>query len=279
MFGFSLTKWHLDVVAEDGTALIVYSVRMSMGFLMAQGCAVLEFPADGTRGREWTSMKSGSDPVVDRDRLRWTNTASEVAGDWRRLSSPGQERMLGPKHGPTVSWCPVAARCSARVELPDGSIISGMGYAEKLRLTTPPWKLPINDLHWGRYLAEDHDVVWIRWEGDHPLTLVQVDGEVVPGAEVLDGAVRCADWQLALPVDQRRVLREGSLGKEALAKVPSALRGLIPVDDLLSAREIKWLQFATVSRPDGREVSRGWALYEHVRLKGLSAGPAPGTNQ
>ncbi len=69
-----------------------------------------------------------------------------------------------------------------------------------------------------------------------------------------DGAVR-------LTLTEPRVLREGALGKTALAILP-AVDSLLPVR-ILATDERKWAARGTLDR-EGRR-SEGWVIHEAVR--------------
>ena len=48
--------------------------------------------------------------------------------------------------------------------------LRGTGYAERILITIPPWRLPIRELRWGRWIGEaaSRSVVWIDWRGESP---------------------------------------------------------------------------------------------------------------
>ncbi|VEI45099.1 Uncharacterised protein [Actinobacillus equuli] len=41
----------------------------------------------------------------------------------------------------------------------------GLGYADTLEMNFPPWKLAVSELYWGRFLSENHTVIWKEWKG------------------------------------------------------------------------------------------------------------------
>jgi hypothetical protein len=262
MFGFSLTKWYMDVVTEQGDAAIVYAAQVSLGFVKFQGSAVLLFPSDGHREKDFFSTKSAPVPQLTGESWIWNSPELGVGGRWAAIGGLRTERALGSAGGKTVLWQPMAMGAESQLTGPDGRCLSGLGYVEKLTLQTPPWKLPIQHLHWGRFLNGVESLVWIRWEGADPWTLVYRQGVEVPGARVTEEAIEGAGWRLPLPRDQKRVLREGSLGEEALKQVPAAVRGLLPASALV-VHETKWL---TRTEGEGIPGGSGWALFENVTL-------------
>lgn len=80
------------------------------------------------------------------------------------------------------------ARARATVRIGDITY-DGLGYAESLSLTIPPWKLPFDELRWGRHASSRHFVVWIDWRGAEPRRWVWLDGEEQQDAVVTDAGV------------------------------------------------------------------------------------------
>jgi hypothetical protein len=145
--------------------------------------------------------------------------------------------------------------------LADGTAVEGLGYVERLDMTLPPWRLPIRELRWGRFLADGVGVVWIEWRGSRPLALVVVDGSVVDGAEVGDDAVA---WRAGrLELEPGAVLREGTLATTALARV-APVRWLAP-RAVRELHESKRLRRGRMVGGDG-PVATGWAIDELVRF-------------
>lgn len=66
-----------------------------------------------------------------------------------------------------IDWECRQPAADARVRLAGGREITGLGYAERLRMTIPPWRLPLRTLRWGRFLAAGESWVWIDWQGPH----------------------------------------------------------------------------------------------------------------
>jgi hypothetical protein len=158
----------------------------------------------------------------------------------------------------------VAPGARASILLEDGKQVTGPGYAERVSMTIPPWKVPIEELRWGRFLGADRSVIWIDWRGPRPLTLVFADGAEVAGASVTDSGVDLAGGG-RMGLRNPRTIREGPV-------VPATLSAWRPFSALVPAgfaraRELKSLSQGILSEPSGREVE-GWAIHEVVRLRG-----------
>jgi hypothetical protein len=169
--------------------------------------------------------------------------------------------LLASKDG-SVEWHCLLPRARGRVVLADGVAVEGLGYVERLGLTLPPWKLPIRELRWGRFLSESEGVVWIDWRGPRPLTLLTVNGAEVDAARVGDEAVTWSAGRLELEAGS--ALREGSLGRNVLARVP-VLSFLAP-RAVRETHERKRLRRGTLV--SGGRDETGWVIDEVVRFGG-----------
>jgi hypothetical protein len=133
-------------------------------------------------------------------------------------------------------------------------------------MTVAPWRLPIRELRWGRFLTASDALVWIRWRGARPLLLLDHNGRRLSAGEVGDGGVRAAGCSLGFGAT--RVLRDGPLGATVLRGVPG-LRRRLPAA-ILGARETKWCSRGELAAP-GSPPRAGWAIHEVVRFAELGA--------
>jgi hypothetical protein len=257
---FRLRKWYADCVAADGTAVVVYWARLSWGVLRLRYAATLVRRAGEVR--EAATLRAGPEPAPEPGGIAWRCGRLGTEGHWQALDPPMGRTLLASAQG-TVEWSCLLPRARGRVTLRDGGAVEGLGYVERLELTLPPWRLPIWELRWGRFLSEGAAVVWIAWRGPRPLTLVTVDGADADGAEVGDDVVT---WRAGrLDLEPGSVLREGTLGTTALARVP--LVGSLAPRAVREMHEHKRLRRGTLTVGDGR-VETGWAIDEVVRFGG-----------
>jgi hypothetical protein len=134
-------------------------------------------------------------------------------------------------------------------------------------LTIRPWRLPIDELHWGRFIAPvdasgAHDaIVWIDWRGEHNARHAFRDGKPVDAREIGTGRLVFGDGSV-LSLDAGRTLREGAIGSTVLGAVPALVKAL-PAR-MLGVRERKWCSRATFT-PMNRSASHGWAIHEVVQ--------------
>ena len=258
--GLTLTKWYLDLVADDGQVRIAYVADLTLGPLRL-GYESLLRASNETAAHTQTLFHSSAKPTVDERALAWHSRRLNVVGRWLFASAPVRRTVLHAAEG-SVDWHCIAPR--ALVTLKDGDDnLSGLGYAECLTLTIPPWRLPIDELHWGRFVAPDTALVWIDWRGPHEFRSVILDGEELSTARVTDQGVFDEARGVALTFSDPMLLRAGALGGTALSRIPARLRRALPAN-ALSIDERKWRARGTLRR-EGHPPVTGWAIHEIVK--------------
>lgn len=197
-------------------------------------------------GKSREHLFSIEPPGLDGDVLTWRAEPLQCEMTLRRRA-PAYATTLFASDDGSITWrCEMpAADCEVRV---GDDRFRGRGYAELLTMTLPPWRLPIDELRWGRFCGDEVSLVWINWRGAHPLDLLLVNGM---------RADRSND--LALSIEGDSIIRSAALS-ETLASITP----LVP-KRLLRARETKWRGRGTVRRGNA-VVDRGWAVHELVRF-------------
>jgi hypothetical protein len=198
--------------------------------------------------------------VADAAGVRWAVPRLGLAGTWEPQAPVVERRLLESPEG-IVDWSCVAPAARVRLDLGTGRTLEGWGYAEVLTTTVRPWRLPIDELRWGRFAAKGASLVWIDWRGPRPLSFAALDGVACEVASVGETHVVLKDPRAALELREPRVLREGPLARTALARIP-LLRERLPVK-ILETHETKWLSCGTLDT--GGERRLGWVVHEVVR--------------
>jgi hypothetical protein len=268
---FELTKWYVDVVDPAGRLATAYwaqlrwgsaSVRWESLSLYRPGVEPVHRAGIGSStGPRWLRCPVGPG---DSGVIGWRSRALACDIECRPWTGRFASRLLDAD-GESLDWGCEAPAASVTVK-PHG--LAGDGYAERLVLRLPPWKLPISELRWGRWSCAStrRSVVWIDWRGGHPLTLVLVDGAPAPCARVEDDRIVVGDSELSL--GHGRTLHARTLG--------DILDGLGPIAARLptSWQEVedrKTLSIGTLrgcAGDTGGDVcgDTGWAIHETVRF-------------
>lgn len=261
---FSLDKWYLDTVSDEGEVFIGYRASLRWRGVTVPYAATLTGGAGEPRTR--STVRSEEEPILRNGSLAWTSSALGVKGSWRNGAAPRISRTLYESPEGAVVWKSILP--SAEAELVCGLMaLRGRGYAEHLSMTLPPWKLPITTLLWGRLLTPAHSVVWIDWrrEGaEGGRAWIFVDGTEVRG-ETSEENVFFEGGRVDLPASGRLVLRDGRLS-HLLRNLPfpRSLR-TSPLRRALAMHETKWRTRGCLEL-DGEAPEAGWAIHEIVRF-------------
>lgn len=257
--GFHLAKWYVDCIAEEGRTVIGYSARLTWRSVTMNYSSLLR--CGPARPPETSSSLFSSDvPVIRNETALWNCKELELHGQWKQRSVSVERTLLQNEDG-YIRWSCLMPGAEASVTVADETV-SGFGYVEFLEMTLPPWKLPIDELRWGRFVTQKDSVVWIDWKGPHPLRTVFHNGSSIDCTVVNDSMIFSGNEQFSLTLDRGSIIRSGALINTALKKVPMLDR-IMPKNILLTD-ECKWLSKGILnSRGDS---SNGYSIHEAVRF-------------
>jgi hypothetical protein len=253
---FALTKWYVDCVAPDGRAVIGYWASLAWrGVALTWQSVTLHEPGRPPVTR--SCLSSGAPPQAAGGTITWNAPALGCVARIESRQRPIAERLLERETG-VVEWRVEAPAAAVSFDLEGVAPVRGGGYAERIVISVPPWRLPIRELRWGRWIdaAGARSVVWIDWRGESPRTWVFADGVIVPAAIVTDEGIEADGMSLAL--GDRRTL-EARRFAELAATIPP-LRALVP-KSMLALRETKWCSAGTLHDATAA-ASAGYAIHE-----------------
>jgi hypothetical protein len=256
---FFLSKWYLDAVGETGEVFIGYRAALRWRQLAVSYASVLTADAGGVRSAQ--TLRPGREPGFFEGALAWAEPELDVAATWRGVA-PAISRTLYESPEGAVVWNCVLPSADAESTC-GNNVLHGLGYAERLSMTLPPWRLPLDTLRWGRFLARERSVVWIDWESREGRRVwVFVDGEEARGARISDEEIFFEGGRLRLPAELRLALRSGSLDR-LLGNLPLPRR--LPVS-AFAIHETKW-RTRGVFECLGAPPVEGWAIHEVVKVR------------
>ena len=257
---FLLTKWYLDCVAENGDAAVVYVADLRWNKLSMRYASLLTV----LQGRVHctSSLRKGRLPQLDRETITLTLPHLSVEGSWHALRSPVRRTVFEDKKG-CIDWHCHQPMAQVDLSLQGKTRITGLGYAECLTLSVVPWKLPLEELHWGRFLSEQDAVVWIDWRGQQPWRTLIHNGDERAIQSLTESELLFEPDGSSLELDRALVLRSGQLGQTVFAGI-SRLAKLLP-RNMLSVEECKWRSRGVLRA--GNSNTSGWAIHEIVTWK------------
>jgi hypothetical protein len=255
---FALTKWYFDCVADDGRVVIGYWASLAWRKLAFTWESVVLYEPGKPPGRR-SAISTSPAPEVNADAIAWHSSALRCSLEAERRQASVGQCLLDDGLG-VVDWRAEAPAALVTVQVHGHAPLRGPGYAERLVLTVPPWRLPIRELRWGRWLDADarHSVVWIDWRGTSPRSWVFIDGQAAVPAQVTDGVVASDDATVS--IGARRTLESMSFAQVAAAIPP--LRAVLP-KSMLALSETKWCSDATRQCAAGPPLA-GRAIHEVV---------------
>jgi hypothetical protein len=156
-----------------------------------------------------------------------------------------------------VHWQGLAPRAQVALAL-DGRPLRGLGYAERLTLTVPPWRLPLRHLRWGRFVGPHASLIWMDWQGPYQARFAFLNGAPCALRKLSAEAVEVEGARLE--IGEGKTLRGGRLGETILPQLP-ALGRLLPAS-LAGIEETKWLAPGELECNGNTEP--GWVIHEVV---------------
>jgi hypothetical protein len=258
MDAFTLTKWYLDCVDADGRAAIAYWTALGWRGLSISWHSVALYDPGAAPYERSSPARVPAPDRVGRGIL-WRTDPLACTLSCEPQIEPFSAHLPDDGRG-VVEWRCEASAARTRVEISDHPGVEGCGYAERLLLTVAPWRLPIDEMRWGRWISADacRSIVWIDWRGAEPLTAVFVDGVRQARAMVTADKVTAGDFVLVL--SRPRILHARSIGDIVGAVRP--LRALLPAP-WLAVEDRKCLSEGVL---DGANPAAGWAIHEIVRF-------------
>lgn len=257
---FLLTKWYLDCIAESGDAAVVYVADLRWNKLSMRYGSLLTV----VEGRVHcvSSLRKCASPQLEGDTTTVTLPHIGIEGTWRSLRAPVQRTVFAGPDG-SVDWHCHQPMAQVDLLLQGKTRMIGLGYAECLTLSVLPWKLPLDELRWGRFLSEQHALVWIDWRGPHPWRIAIHNGDEREVQSLTESGILFAQTGTRLELDRGLVLRSGQLGQTVFAGI-SHLAKLLP-RNMLSVEECKWRSRGALQT--GNINASGWAIHEVVKWK------------
>jgi len=266
---FHLSKWLLDFIGENGEAMIFYAAKLTWHGLSTSYTSWLRY--DSVSGVKLKSRFSNIQiPQIKDNLISWNDTKFGVSGTWESLAKTVHSRIFDSKEG-YLDWKCYQPASKVKLKLND-RILEGRGYVEQLVLTVLPWKIPMDELRWGRFGSDENLIVWIELREKEKRQWVWLNGEKIENCNVEDDCISMPEKDLVLNLDRGVLLESEKKISSVVGKVARYIPGFNKVMPLsfLMADEFKWLSKGQLQM-NGKTLSSGIAIHELVNFKAYSS--------
>ncbi|UJR14463.1 hypothetical protein I4U23_001460 [Adineta vaga] len=251
-------KWYADLIdKETDNVIIVYLGELEWKFLKLSFTNILQFLRKHTLVSHGT-FSNYQPPIFEDKSLVIKST--KLSGQWTTENECIREKLYENKNG-YILWECFMPSAMAEIKI-DGNINQGLGYVERLTMTLKPWQMPISILRWGRFLCENHSIIWIRWEGEEEKVLIFHNGFKYLHGIINDDKIEYGTYRLIL--EEKYILRDGPLIKTIFDEF-SWIQQCFPAG-FLNMKECKWQTQSKLYEKNDC-VATGWSIHENVDCK------------
>lgn len=261
---FHLSKWFLDFTTKSGEAMIFYSAKLTWHRWSASYTSWLNYnPGSGVEVK--SRFSKVNIPQLKGTQIAWNDSKFGISGIWESVASMIEARIYNSEEG-FLDWRCYQPASKVRLQMNE-RILEGSGYAEQLILTVPPWKIPMDELRWGRFVSNDNHLVWIELREKSRRNWLWLNSDKMNGCIIEDDRILIPERNLVLYLDRGVTLESEKKISSVVGKVVRYIPGFNNVMPLgfLMADEIKWLSRGELQNT-GSTVASGRAIHELVKF-------------
>lgn len=255
-----LEKVYMDCIDEAGNCFIAYSAVLRVFFFRLHYSAVIFLDASA-KLTERSSFSTGPSPVND-SVLIFKAPALGFSGIWDKGDAPLPLLNYESDSGGFVQWDCHHPKSVTNIKF-NKQKFTGQGYAETLSFSVNPRNLPLDTLKWGRFLSNNYAVVWVIWEGKHPVNRVFLNGTEYNDCHAGVDGISFANDTFSISFSATVTVK--SEGISDILKLKPLLR-LFAGSTIAGATDNKYRSGAVLSVSNDVKES-GWALYETVKFQ------------
>lgn len=266
---FYLDKWFLDFVGENGEVMIFYAAKLYWSFWNVSYTSWLSYdPATGVCQK--SRFRNIHLPENKNGTITWSDSQFGVAGCWKSSAIPVNARIFDSGEG-FLDWKCHQPASIVTLKFKEKTI-KGIGYGEQLILTVPPWKIPMDELRWGRFGSGENQMVWIELRTEEKRQWLWLNGEKIENCNIEDDHIFVdrKDFMLKLNRDVTLESEKKIFSVvEKLIRYMPGLNKIMPVKFLM-AEECKWFSNGILLKGDSI-IDRGTAIHELVNFQPVIA--------
>ena len=159
-------------------------------------------PAEGTR--LLSRLRHVQMPVREGSLISWADPGFGVSGTWTSRSPMVEDRIFDSEEG-YLDWHCYQPASDVRLTV-NGKSLEGRGYAEQLIMTVPTWKIPMDELRWGRFGSDEDTLIWIELREKEKKQWLWHNGEKIADAVIEDDHIVIPERKLVLDLDRSVIL-------------------------------------------------------------------------
>jgi len=257
---FHLSKWFLDFVGESGEVMIFYSAKLIWRGLSVSYTSWLDYQA-ATGVQFKSGFRNVQVPQTNDEVITWNDPKFGVSGTWKSLATMIQTKLVDTEEG-YLDWKCYQPASKVQLRINE-RVLEGRGYAEQLILTLPPWKIPMDELRWGRYGSDENNMVWIELREKEKKQWLWLNGEKIENCIIEDDCISMPDKELVLTLDRGVLLESEKKIFSVVEKLIHYLPGFNKIMPLkfIMADEFKWFSKGQLQK-NNKTLSEGTTIHE-----------------
>jgi len=261
---FYVEKWFLDCISHTGETMIFYVANLRWHRWEVPYTSWLWYdPGSGTKRR--SRFHHVHLPDQEGNIINWVDPRFGIRGRWESRADILTARLFESSEG-YLDWNCYQPISKVRLKAGDRQL-ECTGYAEQLILSIAPWKIPMEELRWGRYGHQKDYMVWIDIRGERNQTWLWYNGEKIDHVAITDNLIQLPSRNLILTMKNPIPLEaEKKIFKIAtkLTHLPG-LRHSMPLHFLM-ADGAKWRSRGLLHQGN-QLLNSGWIIHEYINFR------------
>lgn len=258
---FFLDKWYLDIVEEKGKVLILYAAILKWHGFSIPYKRVLHY--NNIKILERSEFSALQLPVINGSLISWEDDGLKISGNWSQMSALISERLIHTDEGELRWNCFPLNNVSVVWK---GMPMLGQGYADQILMTIAPWKMGLRSLIWGRFIADEHFLVWIQIELENSSSKwLWYNGQALEDPVIDENSISVPGKDLKLFISEGVSLTKGNIIQQVMIGILSFIPFLSFPKKFLSSKEIKSRGRGELVTKDNKSI-KGWVIHEYVQF-------------
>lgn len=261
---FFLEKWFLDLVTEAGETQIFYAAHLRWRAISLQYASWLWLFKSQKTGQK-SRLRNVQLPILTNNSIKYSDAPYRVEGTWIANAGSIKALIFESDEG-NIEWTCFQPSSTVYLKVNDTEW-KGLGYVEKIKIPFYPWKMPIQQLRWGRFVSAKDYLVWIELKSETTKQWVWYNGEKMQKGILSDQEISIPEKHILLQFTDTTIIESEKKIYNVVKKIFRFLPGfykLIPTGFLM-ADENKWRSRGILKNKN--TCTEGWVIHELVNFK------------